>query len=215
MARQVEQTSAVARAYEYVKTHILRTNLDGGYFLTEGQIAAELSLSRTPVREAFHRLETEGHLQIIPQKGAWVAPLGQRDIEEVMETRLMVELFCTEKVIGDGAALFDPLNVLLDEQEELIGTGTVEGFIDCDRRLHLTIVEAADNSMLSGIYESLRDRQLRMGVSAVVSTPERSRQVLDEHRLIVKTLTSGNLDAARNAVQEHLASTLSTLRRVR
>jgi DNA-binding GntR family transcriptional regulator len=202
----------MARAYDHVKHRILHSVADGD-FITELQVAGELGISRTPVREAFHRLEMEGLLRLIPKKGALIPAISSREITEVMETRQLIELFCAEKVLERGIAIHQQLDDLLAEQVALRDEGDVEGFIDCDRRFHLTIVEAAGNSVLVGIYETLRDRQLRMGVRVMLADPDRSHQVLTEHRAIAKALRAGNIDTVRKAMSGHLGRTLSSLQR--
>src|SRR5699024_3327401 len=84
-------TSAVQRAYQTVKARILSGTLPAAEMLTEGEIAAELNLSRTPVREAFLRLEVEGHLRLYPKRGAMVVPISPAEVHDLFEARLLIE----------------------------------------------------------------------------------------------------------------------------
>jgi DNA-binding transcriptional regulator YhcF (GntR family) len=91
--------SVAERAYLFAKERILDGRYTGGELISEGDVAAGVGVSRTPVREAFLRLETEGLLRLYPKRGALVVPVSSAEVESVMETRLLVEQFAIEKVI--------------------------------------------------------------------------------------------------------------------
>lgn len=203
-------TSAQDRVYAWLKNHIATVPRTEGVFLSEGQLAAEAGASRTPVREALLRLETEGFLTIVPKKGAFVPPITDGDLESVMEARSLVENWALRRAAGIGEHLAEELYGLLDEQERLIENPIA--FIECDRQFHRTIVAAAGNPVLLDFYESLRDRHVRMGIQAVSATEGRTRQVLREHRAIVDALVSGGSERFARSVDEHLSNTLNTLR---
>jgi DNA-binding GntR family transcriptional regulator len=204
--------SAKELAYGFVKSEVLAGRPRQGEFLTEEQVATALGVSRTPVREAFARLEAERLLELLPGKGALIRPISYREIVDVMEVRQMIEVFAARRLIERGAEITDDLYELLAEQRELAEHGNAEAFIECDRRFHSQIVIAAGNDLLVDWYQSLRDRQLRMGVQAVVSEPARTRQVLGEHETIVATLEAGDPEEARRAIEGHLLTTLDVLR---
>lgn len=197
-------------AYSGVKDLVTRSDAREGFFLSEGEVAASLGVSRTPVREAFRSLEAERLLKIMPNRGAYVPALHDREIVEVMEARELIEVFCAGRVAEAGTDLTATLEEILSEQEGLLDD--VEGFILCDRRFHTAIVEAAGHSLFSDVYESLRDRQLRMGVRAVLSQHDRARQALREHRAIADAMAMGDPDGIREAIENHLDRTLATLR---
>jgi DNA-binding GntR family transcriptional regulator len=203
-------TSAQDRVYAWLKSHIATVPRSEGVFLSEGQLAAEAGASRTPVREALLRLEAEGFLSIVPKKGAFVPPITDADLEALMEARALVEDWAMRRVADVGEGLSVELERILKEQADLIDDPVA--FIECDRQFHRTIVAAAGNPVLLDFYESLRDRHVRMGIQAVTSTSERTRQVLREHHAIADALSSGNVDEFTRSVNTHLANTLDTLR---
>src|ERR1041384_3153739 len=94
MARPVAM-SATAR--------VLDGTYAGGALITEGEISEAVGVSRTPVREAFLRLQAEGLLRLYPKRGALVGPGSAPEIDDVMETRGMIERFAVEKVIASGS----------------------------------------------------------------------------------------------------------------
>src|SRR5690349_7295965 len=104
--------SAGERAYRHVKEQILSGELPGGELLSEGEVAAALGMSRTPVRGAFAQLEAEGYLRTYPKRGALVVPVSPREAEEVIETRWVIERYALEQApptLGaELAALADP-----------------------------------------------------------------------------------------------------------
>src|ERR671917_2912601 len=97
-------------AYVFTKQRVLDATFAGGDLLTEGEVADALGISRTPVREAFLRLEGEGLLRLYPKRGALVVPVSAQEVDAVMETRALVERFAIEKAIARGAALAAGMN---------------------------------------------------------------------------------------------------------
>ncbi|MGO8965719.1 MAG: GntR family transcriptional regulator, partial [Mycobacterium sp.] len=106
--------AAKDRAHEYVKRQVLTGAFPGGELISEGEVAAALGMSRTPVREAFLRLEAEGLLRLYPQRGALVVPVSSEEARAVIEARLVLEQFAAGKVIARGpaacAAVFERLS---------------------------------------------------------------------------------------------------------
>ncbi len=205
----VRAGSAQDVAYRWLKRHIAGLPRDGGTFLTEGEVAEATGTSRTPVREALLRLEAEGFLEIMPKKGAFVPPISPAEVEAVMQARELVESWCVRRVTPAGQELLDTLDALVAKQEDLLDEPIA--FIDCDRAFHRAIVRQAGNAVLVDFYESLRDRQIRMGLRAVAQEQNRARAVLAEHRAIVAALRDGEPEAAATAVATHLSSTLAVL----
>ena len=196
--------------FRWLKQHIVTLPRRDGVFLTEAEVCRATGTSRTPVREAMLRLEADGFLQIVPKKGAYVAPITEADIEAVMQARKIVEEWCVRQAADLGETLARELDRLVDQQRDLEDDPVA--FIESDRLFHRAVVGAAGNPVLTGFYESLRDRQLRMGVHALASSTGRSGDVLTEHQAIVDGIRAGNPDAAAAAVGRHLATTLAALR---
>jgi DNA-binding GntR family transcriptional regulator len=196
--------------FRWLKQHIVTLPRGEGVFLTEAEVSRATGTSRTPVREALLRLEADGFLEIVPKKGAYVAPITEADIESVMQARKLVEEWCVGQASSLGETLARALDQLIDQQAELMDDPVA--FVESDRLFHRAIVSAAGNRVLTGFYESLRDRQLRMGVHAVATSDQRSGDVLGEHRAIVAGIRKGAPQEARAAMAKHLATTLAALR---
>lgn len=204
--------TAADRAYAYAKKRILDGRLPGGTLITEGDVGADVGVSRTPVREAFLRLESEGLLTLYPKRGAIVVAVSAAEVESVMETRLLVERFAIRKIIEDELGLGAAPVEVIARQEELATRENWREFVEADREFHRIFVAAAGNPILLQLHDSLRDRQTRMNLAALVRNTGRDRQVLAEHRVLADAVDDRDLDAALSMVDEHLGATLALLR---
>lgn len=204
--------TAADRAYAYAKKRILDGRLPGGTLITEGDVGADVGVSRTPVREAFLRLESEGLLTLYPKRGAIVVAVSAAEVESVMETRLLVERFAIRKIIEDELGLGAAPVEVIARQEELATRENWREFVEADREFHRIFVAAAGNPILLQLHDSLRDRQTRMNLAALVRNTGRDRQVLAEHRVWADAVDDRDLDAALSTVDEHLGATLALLR---
>lgn len=205
---QARNGTAQDAAYAWLKAHVASVPRNEGIFLSEAEVGEETGSSRTPVREAFLRLEAEGALQIVPKKGAFVPPISDSEVGHVMEGRRLVEEYCVRASI-ELPGLAEELERLLSEQ--LARQNEPAEFIALDREFHRTYVQAAGNPVLVSFYGSLRDRQLRMGLNAITSSEERMATVVDEHRRIIDAIRATDAAAAVAAVADHLQSTLAVL----
>ncbi|GGO42238.1 GntR family transcriptional regulator [Streptomyces daqingensis] len=199
------------RAYDYAKERILEGILAGGELISEGTVADALGVSRTPVREAFLRLEAEGLLRLYPKRGAVVVPVSAKEVESVLETRELIESFAAEKVAAMGAEalgeLVGELRDQLREQRKLRGAGEGKAFVAADQLFHQMIVAASDNPILLDLYAGLRDRQQRMGLYAVFHDDDRLRATNHQHVELVDLLERGDVAGYRTALRGHLRGT--------
>jgi DNA-binding GntR family transcriptional regulator len=207
--------AAKDRALEYVKTQVLTGAFSGGELISEGEVANALGMSRTPVREAFLRLEAEGLLKLYPQRGALVVPVSSEEARAVIEARLLLEQFAATKVVARGpatcAAVFERLSAELQRQRDAAAAPNWRDFVEADRAYHDVTLEASGNAILSDLYSSLRDRQMRMTGESLIHDRQRMATILDEHRVIAEALRDGDLQRTLEAVQTHLAGTLRSL----
>jgi DNA-binding GntR family transcriptional regulator len=206
--------SASERAYDWTRGRILDATFAPSSMITEGEIAGLVGVSRTPVREAFLRLAGEGFLRLYPKRGAMVVPVTEADVREVLEARLLVEPWAAGVAAGraDHGDLARTLAVHVRDLEGADAGGDAAAYQEADRAFHVTIVEATGNRLLAEFYGSLRDRQLRMGATALVVSRGRDRTILTEHRAIVDAIGSGDPDLAATTVRDHVRSTQAALR---
>jgi DNA-binding GntR family transcriptional regulator len=204
--------AAPDRAYAFAKARILDGRFPGGEMITEGSVAAATGLSRTPVREAFSRLASEGLLKVYPKRGALVVPVSSAEAESVMETRMLVEQFAIEKLIAFETELGTAPEDAIARQEQFAANNDPRGFVHADHEFHRVFVQAAANAILLQLHDSMRDRQSRMGLAALLRDDSRISQALEEHRMLAKAVAARDADAAREIVKTHLGTTLALLR---
>lgn len=204
-------TSGREKAYAYLKETVLTDPAMRGEFLSEQEVADRIGVSRTPIREALLLLAAEDLVELVPKRGARVAPLSGREITELMELRGIVERYAAERVIATDSRPLTELNALLERQRALTGPAQAREFIAVDQQFHMTLVSAVGNGLLERHYEGLRGRQVRAGVVALFNARNRQDAVLQEHRAILDALTAGDAAAACAAIDGHLESTLRVL----
>lgn len=220
-AGPLTSVSAADRAYAYVKGEILARRFAPHDLLSEGQLAGAVGASRTPVREALLRLQGEGLVRLLPKRGALVLPVTVDEMADVMETRRLVETFAARKVLTHqpSAALGPVLERHLDAMRAAMEAHDVVAYVQADRDFHLAIVAATGNEIITSLYRSLRERQLRMGTVNLLDgsrtnvDPARMQSTLAEHERIRDALRAGRADAVVKAVGAHLDHAESTLAR--
>ena len=206
--------SAGERAYRYVKERLLDGRYPGGVLLSENELARELGISRTPVRQAFVQLEAEELLDLYPRRGALVRPVSMAEADDVLEARLLIETHCVGRVAAQDPAL---ALVLLEEiagQERTLADGGA-GFTVADREFHHTIVAANGNAILVRQYDALRDRQQRITATLVARDPARVAQFIAEHREIAGAIERRDPDLAVGLIHSHLRGAYELVRRRR
>jgi DNA-binding GntR family transcriptional regulator len=214
MASSELKMTAKDRAYAFTKGRVLDSTYAGGELITEGEVADALGMSRTPVREAFLRLEGEGLLRLYPKRGALVVPVSVGEVEAVMETRMLVERFALDKVLtgGPATAIADELDAAIADQELRAAEGDADGFVAVDREFHTTFVTAAGNPIITGLYDSLRDRQRRMIITSLLVDTKRIASILVEHRALTDAIRAGDVERAQTVLEAHLRGTLDLVR---
>ena len=198
----VERESAARRVYRHVKERILDGRFADATLLSEGAVAEELSVSRTPVREAFVQLETEGLLRLYPRRGALVVPITPRDVADLIDTRRLIEGHALTRTVGDAATL-GAMAAEIDAQRAAFDDPA--RFAARDRDFHRHAVAATGNAVLLGLYDSLRERQQRMTRRSLSANPgTRAQTILDEHEAILEALRAGEVDRALVTLDQHL-----------
>ncbi|MEV0339767.1 GntR family transcriptional regulator [Nocardia sp. NPDC050713] len=198
--------SSAEHAYREVKERILSGALPGGELISEGEIATALGTSRTPVREAFLRLETEGWMRLYPKRGALVVPIPPDEAEHVAHARYVVETAAVRTLVATGpGAVEASLRASLDRQRVLAAGRDLDSFAVEDTDFHRSYVVAAGNPLLTGFYDSLRERQRRMNSVALRRGPLDIDRIIDQHVRLTELLIGGDVDGFATALVEHLA----------
>lgn len=202
--------SAKERAYRDTKARILDGSLPGGDLITEGQVAEALAMSRTPVREAFLRLQAEDLLVLIPKRGAVVAPVPPGEAEDVLDAREAIETAAVRRLLRRPDRVPDvvtALHAVVDRQEEHAGAGDLEALAEADEEFHRTIVDAGRNGLTTRFYATLGDRQRRMSIHAFGPSPDLVPVVITQHRALIEAISAGDGAAFADALRAHLDGT--------
>ncbi|MFH5879977.1 GntR family transcriptional regulator [Arthrobacter sp. NA-172] len=210
------------KAYEYLRDQILVDPGMQGKFVNEQELAHDIGVSRTPVREALLLLVSDGLIELIPNRGALIPVISGRQIAELFELRGVLERHAAASTIRAGSVPHELMELTLKEQRELISNfgGTADNvrgrateFIRLDQHFHQLLIDAAENELISQTYNKLRARQVFIGVEALFRTQDRQSLVCDEHEIIIDALRRGDVEAAQTAIDRHLAVTLDVVLR--
>ncbi|HZX04550.1 GntR family transcriptional regulator [Kribbella sp.] len=208
---QLSGDSGRDRAYQHLRAVVLSDPAVSGTFINEQAIATEVGISRTPVREALLMLAAEDLVQLVPHRGAFVAPVPGREIAEMMQARGVIECWAATTALTAGNTPVAAMSAVLDQQREIVGDGDAKQFIELDSQFHALLVAAAGNSVLGRLYDNLRAKHVVLGLVALQRSATRRQEVLAEHQAIVDGLAAGKPDVAEKAILSHLDSTGSLL----
>ncbi|MEV6286630.1 GntR family transcriptional regulator [Kribbella sp. NPDC051770] len=202
-----DQGPAGDRAYRHTKELILTGELAGGQLFSEGEIANDLDISRTPVREAFLRLEAEQLVQLIPKRGAVVVPVTPTEMEDVLDLREALEAAAVRRLLRDDrllAAASEGWSRALEEQRRCAQERDADGFAAADDAFHASFVEGSGNALAIRFYRSLGDRQRRMSLSVVRPRAELLDVLLQEHAALAECVERREPEAFARGLGEHL-----------
>lgn len=205
-SKKLTQVNLKQKAYGEIRRRILNGELDAKNPLSEYQLAQELELSRTPVREAIKRLESEGLVQSIPSRGTFVAELTARDISEIYQVREQLEGFAAriaaETMSDEGIKRIEE-EILLSNKLSLEGR-SIE-ILDSDIRLHKQIIASTQNNRLITVLATLENQMYRVRALFPQSSPW-LESILVEHARIVEAIKAHDGQEAEKAMKAHLRS---------
>ena len=201
----IEQPESLAKmAYEIIRNSILSGQWKIGELYNEKAIAADLGISRTPVREALLELASQDLIIFLPRRGLMVNRFNRRDVEEIFELRKAIELAAVEKITEASPAfdLFEIEESLL-KQRKAAKEKDYLAFMEADRLFHTSFSELTNNRRLIAILENIRDMIHVMGAKAL-ALEGRALNVIEEHQVIFEAVKKGNIEEARSAMAYHL-----------
>jgi len=196
---------------EVLRDAIRRGVLEPGERLMEVQLAEELGISRTPVREAIRKLEQEGYVIMMPRRGTYVSSVSVHDVKEIFEIRSALESLAT----GLATRRIEPeelerLRALLIEIEGHIQRRDIDKIVKTDIEFHGLLYQVSRNDRLVTIISNLKEQLARFRTLSM-SYPGRLHETLQEHRAMVEAIAAGDVDAARDAAEHHMERAEETL----
>lgn len=206
LARVKVQTPLPERAYRAIKEAILSLQLEPGAALVENELAAQLGISKIPLREALHQLENEGLVTRIPYKGVYVSRLSLKEAAEITAVRGVLEGLAARlaaKRINDEQLA--EAERILDEAEHALNEGNKDLCVFRGKEFHDLIIALCGNTELPPLLQVLDDRFHRF---RLMSNEVRGRtaQSQCEHRKVLEALKRRDPDAVELAMRHHLAS---------
>lgn len=196
---------------ENIRQAIIDGTFSPGERLMEIQLADEMGVSRTPVREAIRKLELEGFVVMIPRRGTYVADISIRDITEIYEIRTCLDVLsaglAAERITDEE---LEVLNRLLVEIGQYIAENNMEKIVEADTAFHDILYQASRNERLRSIINNLRE-QLTGIRGRSMSYPGRLVETMDEHRALVDSIAARDVERAQNAARVHIENAEHTL----
>ncbi len=204
LSRQTTQESVADR----IRTLILSGHLKPGQRIRQDEFASKLGVSRTPLREALHKLQSEGLITLSAHRGASVADFSMTDLQEIYSVRIALEGYAAslaaQRITDED---IDALEDILTKMELVLKQGDRLRLLEMNRKFHMGIYKAANQQRLYDLisnYFDLADIYRRLFVNL---EPEK----LVKHREVLTSLRNRDSEAAELVTRSHLQKTLSAL----
>ena len=199
-----DKYSLRGRVFHRLRDDILSGRYDEYEELKEMVIGEEMGVSRTPVREAFRQLELEGLIQIIPNKGAYVTGITEKDVKDIYMIRSLLEGHCarwaTEHITQEQMNEMEE-NVYLAEFHAQ--KGHLEQLAELDNRFHDIMYEACNSKILEHQLKDFHQYVLRVRKKTLANA-NRGPKSNEEHRMIMEAIRDKNADLAQQLAHQHM-----------
>lgn len=190
--------------FEELRTLILTGKIEPGTRMMEIELADEMGVSRTPIREAIRKLEEEGLVVIEPRKGAYVSEISVPDIVNILEVRENLDgltaYFAAQRISEKGKENLIEISKQFDVAVE---SGDMDEMIKFDSMFHKIIVDETDNSYLVNIMERIQELVLRFRY-IYYKDFKRAEEMPNEHKMITNAIINGDADTAREESELHI-----------
>ncbi len=209
MPAQSDTLPARERAYEFLKASILEGRFNPGERLTEEHLAKELGISRTPVREALHKLESEGLIKPLATRGFIASPDSKEEIRELFEIRAVLEGYALRVICGRlTGPLLGQLEEAVASAEEALGRGSLDEVFRWNTRFHDTLHELiTDKHRLYHQMVTMRQYVLRYRKNTL-QYPDGGRRTVEGHRKILLALRLRDPDLSERLMREHIEQSM-------
>lgn len=198
-------------AYEKIKQAILTFQFLPNQALVEGELAAQLGISKTPVRDALMRLEKEGLVTRVPYKGTYVSDINNQDMANIFQIRIVLEGLAVRLAVEAlDEEDFSRMQVLITEHARAIHDRDVLATSRINSDFHNVIIQHCSNERLIQMLHNLDDHLKRYRLLSI-SQGMRSDKSVPEHQAILDAAQKRDADAAELAMKQHLFSAMEDL----
>lgn len=186
---------------DFIKDAVVTGHLKPGERVPEQQIAENFGISRTPIREAFRQLESEGFITVTPRKGAVVSPITDKDVREFYEIKSLLEGFAAKtacsKLAPKDIKKLESLNLQMEKCAE---KNDVKGFFRLDNQFHDIFLSGCGNEKLCNLVNHLVQQFERFRVTSL-SLPGRMEDSVKQHNEIIEAFKEGNQSLVETLVR--------------
>ncbi len=197
-------------AYEQLKHGIITGEIPAGTRIVETAYSEHLHISRTPLREALHRLERDGLVQYTPHRGVIVNAFTISDIEEIFIIRNAMMMLLLPSIVKNVQQKdFNELNLLLREMDASLAVEDVEALAVLNRKFHRYIERLSDKHRILYVIDSQEEYIMRFSAMAIASVVRRTH-AHEEHHQMVSYLKERDLDSLRELMAHHLEESKNT-----
>jgi DNA-binding GntR family transcriptional regulator len=200
----LQRGSLVDNAYAAIRQRILDNAYPPGMQALEQALAAELGISRTPVREALIRLQQEGLVEVVPRHGMRVLPVSAADMKDIYEILTALEAMAAELVVRrqPGAKALRPLVEATNEMASALRADDLDAWARADERFHRHLIELTGNRLLVEAVQNCWDRAHRARMVTLRMRPK-PQDSTREHMEVVEMIRRGDARGAFEAHRRH------------
>jgi DNA-binding GntR family transcriptional regulator len=198
------------KVYNVIKTAIINGTFEPGTSMTEVELARQLNVSRTPIRDALRALHQERLLIRERGRGYVICIPTEKDIREVFEIRRLIEIGGLAKAAKSGKELYKKLAALVDRARAALHHGNMIELRDINDAFHSTLAEQVNNKRLFSYYVSVQAEISRLRLYAIERNDWARRSVID-HECMVNFIRAGEIKRAINQLERHIADAERTL----
>ena len=191
------------QTYSVIRDAIISLDFKPGDRLSVHRLSEDLGVSRTPVKDAFQRLEQEGLVSVVPRTGTFVAPIEVKDIDEILEARALIEGFAASRAAlqlsGDELARAE---AVLERMGNALKVGEVSESAEIGHEFHVIVLNKLENDRMWSFLKQM-DLQYTRIRRIFSQKASRQNQSLKEHYDILETLKARNGDGAYSVMFDH------------
>ncbi|GAB3070706.1 GntR family transcriptional regulator [Salinicoccus sesuvii] len=198
-------------AYDRIKQKILNEEYTPGKFLSERTLIEDLDMSKTPIKNALIRLETEGFLTVSSKQGIFINELSVDKINDMYNLRIALETFNCKSLHGRiNSYQLDELKQILDTTKEVTDNLDINSFATYDHEFHLAISNMAGNMEITEILINRQDHLRRITLKHLRKDPERVKIFYQDHLQIYEALKAHQMESVE-LMAKHLENSKSIL----
>jgi DNA-binding GntR family transcriptional regulator len=196
--------SLVDEAYRAIRQRILDNVYPPGHRALELELAGQLGISRTPLREALLRLRNEGLVEIVPRHGVRVMPVSVKDMKEIYEILTALESMAAELAARrrPSEAELEPLERASRDMARALKANDLDAWAEADERFHRTLIELSGNRLLAQAVLNFWDRSHRARMFTLRLRPKPVHST-KEHRALVERIRDGDAEGACVVTRDH------------